>query len=103
MSQLQAPTSPSSDDTRGFKPTFDPGTGIFTIWIARWLPGDQAYFMISDVAICQLMLNWGTISASNWSDQLLQFSSEKIVFELGNTLKWLNIVLSLKLEGMTKE
>ena len=36
----------------GFEPTFDPGTGIFTIWIARWLPGDQAYFMISEVAIC---------------------------------------------------
>ena len=29
--QFQAPTSPFPDDTRGFAPTFDPGTGIFTI------------------------------------------------------------------------
>ena len=49
------------------------------------------------------MLYWGTISASNWSDQLLQFSSEKSVLELRNTLKWLNMVLSLKLESMAEE
>ena len=49
------------------------------------------------------MLYWGTISASHWSDQLLQFSSEKSALEVGNTLKWLNMVLSLKLMGMTKE
>ena len=49
------------------------------------------------------MLHWDTISASDWSDQLLQFSSEKSVLELGNTLKLLNMVLSLKLQGMTKE
>ena len=38
---------PSVDDPRGFAPIFDPDTGIFTIWIAWWLPRDQAYFMIS--------------------------------------------------------
>ena len=82
MSQFQAPTSHSPDDPRGFAPTFDPGTGILPSELPNGCRGSGLFYDIlsSNLLVDAAMRYYFSCYLIY---QLLQFSSEKSVLELG--------------------
>ena len=84
---------------RCFSPTFIPGPGICTIWIAHG-SGLLSIIISTKLSVDAVRRRF---SAWNWSIVYCCFLPTKSVSKLGKTLKWSRMVLKLKLEGMTKE
>ena len=90
MYQSIPSTNTPPGDPQVFAPTFGPGTGICTIWIARG-SSSLSIILITKMSVDGALRHFFSFKMIC---QLLQLSSEKsdLFQNWGNTLKWSSMV-----------